>query len=52
MKTVALDAMGGDDAPRVEIEGALAAAGSGQVRVVLVSEEEVERQGGPWQAFR
>ena len=51
MKTVALDAMGGDNAPRVEVEGALDAARTGQVRVLLVGEAptleaELARQGG------
>jgi glycerol-3-phosphate acyltransferase PlsX len=51
MKTVALDAMGGDNAPEVEVAGALAAAKSGEVRVVLVGDEreltaELRRQGG------
>jgi glycerol-3-phosphate acyltransferase PlsX len=52
MKTVALDAMGGDNAPGVEVEGALAAAKTGQVRVLLVGDEgeltaELRRRGGP-----
>ena len=50
MKTVALDAMGGDNAPRVEVDGALDAARSGQVRVLLVGdaptlEGELRRRG-------
>lgn len=47
---VALDAMGGDHAPRVEVEAALRAARRG-VRIVLVGDEpklhaELHRQGG------
>jgi phosphate acyltransferase len=38
MKTVALDAMGGDHAPLVEIEGAVDAARTGEVRVILVGD--------------
>lgn len=50
MKTVAVDAMGGDNAPQVEVEGAVEAARSGQVRVVLVGDEtrlrgELQRLG-------
>ncbi|HYE57466.1 MAG TPA: phosphate acyltransferase, partial [Rhodothermales bacterium] len=39
--TVAVDAMGGDAAPGVVVEGAVAAARSGTVRVALVGPEEV-----------
>jgi phosphate acyltransferase len=39
MKTIALDAMGGDNAPVVEVEGAIAAARAASVRVVLVGHE-------------
>ena len=51
---VAVDAMGGDNAPGVVVEGVLAAAaaGTGRFRVVLVGPEatvraELERQGAP-----
>jgi glycerol-3-phosphate acyltransferase PlsX len=49
-KTIALDAMGGDNAPHVEVEGAVAAARSGKVRVLLVGdgavlERELARRG-------
>ncbi|TAK78315.1 MAG: phosphate acyltransferase PlsX [Dehalococcoidia bacterium] len=40
MTAIALDAMGGDDAPRVTVEGALEAAAAG-VEVVLVGDSEV-----------
>jgi len=44
MTTIALDAMGGDHAPRAEVEGALLAARELGVRVVLVGLEEKVRQ--------
>jgi phosphate acyltransferase len=44
MTTIALDAMGGDHAPRAEVEGALLAARELGVRVVLVGMEERVRQ--------
>ncbi|RLT37987.1 MAG: phosphate acyltransferase PlsX [Chloroflexi bacterium] len=40
MTAVALDAMGGDDAPRVTVEGALEAAAAG-IEVILVGDSEV-----------
>jgi glycerol-3-phosphate acyltransferase PlsX len=40
MTTVALDAMGGDHAPRIEIEGAILAAREYGVRVLLVGRPE------------
>ena len=40
MTAIALDAMGGDDAPRVTVEGALEAAAEG-IEVVLVGDSEV-----------
>jgi glycerol-3-phosphate acyltransferase PlsX len=43
MTTIAVDAMGGDHAPRAEVEGALAAAREQDVRVLLVGQEEVLR---------
>lgn len=44
MITIALDAMGGDRFPKPEIEGALQAARSFDVKVVLVGHEEVLRK--------
>jgi glycerol-3-phosphate acyltransferase PlsX len=44
MLTIAVDAMGGDHAPRSEVEGALRAAEELGVRVILVGLEEVVRQ--------
>ncbi len=44
MYTVAVDAMGGDAAPRVEVEGAILAARSFPVKVLLVGREEVLRR--------
>lgn len=41
MVTIAVDAMGGDHFPRPEVEGALQAAKSLGVRVILVGREEV-----------
>jgi len=41
MITIAVDAMGGDHAPRAEIEGALLAAREFAVRVLLVGQESV-----------
>ncbi len=41
MKTIALDAMGGDSAPAVEIEGAIGAARTGEVRVLLVGDQRI-----------
>lgn len=51
MRTIAVDAMGGDHAPRPEVQGAVAAVRKGLARVVLVGDEarlrdEIERQGG------
>src|SRR4051794_35477795 len=51
MRTVAVDAMGGDHAPGPEIEGAMAAVREGYAKVVLVGDEgrirhELERIGG------
>ena len=40
MTAIALDAMGGDDAPRATVEGALEAASAG-VEVILVGDSEV-----------
>jgi phosphate acyltransferase len=44
MVTIALDAMGGDHFPRPEVEGALQAAKTIGVRVILVGREEVIRK--------
>ena len=44
MITIALDAMGGDNAPRAEVEGAVLAARELDVRVVLVGIEATVRQ--------
>jgi phosphate acyltransferase len=44
MTTIALDAMGGDHAPRAEVEGAVLAARELEVRVLLVGIEATVRQ--------
>ena len=44
MVTIALDAMGGDHFPKPEVEGALQAARTLNVRVILVGREEVIRK--------
>ncbi len=44
MLTIAVDAMGGDAAPKSEVEGAIQAAASLDVRIVLVGLEEVLRR--------
>src|ERR1051326_1385289 len=44
MLTIALDAMGGDHAPKVEVEGAVRAARDLGVRVILVGQQEVVRR--------
>jgi glycerol-3-phosphate acyltransferase PlsX len=44
MITIAVDAMGGDHAPRAEVEGALLAARELGVRILLVGVEEVVRK--------
>ena len=41
MITIALDAMGGDEAPKHEVEGAISAARSLGVKVILVGQEDV-----------
>jgi glycerol-3-phosphate acyltransferase PlsX len=51
MVTIALDAMGGDHAPKPEVEGALQAATEFGVKVILVGREEIihkelNRHGG------
>src|SRR6202034_4865057 len=44
MTTIALDAMGGDHAPRVEVEGAILASRELGVRVILVGREAALRE--------
>ncbi len=44
MLTIAVDAMGGDHAPKAEVEGAIRAASELGVRVILVGPEDVVRQ--------
>jgi glycerol-3-phosphate acyltransferase PlsX len=44
MLTVAVDAMGGDQAPKPEVDGAIRAAKSLGVRVILVGREDLLRQ--------
>ncbi len=44
MLTIAVDAMGGDHAPKAEVEGAVLAARNLGVKVILVGQEEVVRQ--------
>src|SRR6185436_185150 len=44
MVTIALDAMGGDHAPKAEVDGAVRAARSLDVKVVLVGHETLVRQ--------
>ncbi len=44
MLTIAVDAMGGDNAPKAEVEGAIRAVKSLNVRVILVGREEVIRK--------
>ncbi len=52
LTTIAVDAMGGDNAPAIEIEGAIAAARDFRARILLVGQEELiraelARQGVP-----
>jgi phosphate acyltransferase len=44
MLTIAVDAMGGDHAPKSEVEGAIRAAQQLGVKVILVGQEEVVRR--------
>jgi len=44
MLTIAVDAMGGDHAPKAEVEGAIRAAKSLNVKIILVGREEVVRK--------
>ena len=43
MLTIAVDAMGGDHAPKSEVEGAIQAARARYARVILVGQEPVVR---------
>ncbi len=43
MVTIAVDAMGGDDAPKVEVEGAVRAAKAYPVQIILVGKEDAVR---------
>ena len=40
MLTIAVDAMGGDTAPKAEVEGAIRAVSELDLRVILVGQEE------------
>src|SRR5215213_7939032 len=44
MTVIALDAMGGDNAPGAEVEGAVAAARARPIEIVLVGDEAVLRE--------
>src|SRR5271166_12752 len=44
MLTIALDAMGGDHAPKAEVEGAVRAARTLGVKVLLVGQQDVVRK--------
>lgn len=44
MLTIALDAMGGDHAPKAEVDGAVRAAGSLGVKVILVGQQDLVRR--------
>jgi len=44
MLTIAVDAMGGDHAPKAEVDGAVRAAGSLSVKVILVGQQDVVRR--------
>ena len=52
MTTIALDAMGGDHAPRVEVEGAILAAREYDVRMLLVGVEAAVRNELTRQRYR
>ena len=43
MLTIAVDAMGGDRAPKAEVEGAVQAARTLGVKVILVGQEDLVR---------
>ncbi len=44
MQTIAVDAMGGDHAPKAEVEGAIRAVRSLNVKVILVGQEDLVRR--------
>ena len=44
MLTIAVDAMGGDHAPKSEVEGAIQAARALPVRVILVGLRDADKQ--------
>ena len=44
MLTVAVDAMGGDHAPKPEVEGAIRAARALGVRIILVGKEDIVKR--------
>ena len=44
MLTIAVDAMGGDHAPKAEVEGAIRAARSLGVKVILVGQQDLVRR--------
>ena len=44
MLTIAVDAMGGDHAPKSEVEGAVAAARDLGIKVILVGQQELVRK--------
>jgi phosphate acyltransferase len=52
MTTIALDAMGGDHAPRVEVEGAILAAREYDVRILLVGVEAAVKHELTRQRYR
>jgi glycerol-3-phosphate acyltransferase PlsX len=43
MTTIAVDAMGGDHAPKSEVEGAIRACKALDVRVILVGKHDIVR---------
>jgi phosphate acyltransferase len=55
MVTIAVDAMGGDHAPKAEVDGSIRAAKTLDVKIILVGKQDVLRaelsQHGDWQAL-
>ena len=55
MLTIAVDAMGGDHAPKAEVDGSIRAAKALGVKIILVGKQDVLRaelaQHGDWQAL-
>src|ERR1700693_1351134 len=55
MVTIAVDAMGGDHAPKAEVDGSIRAAKTLGVKIILVGKQDVLRaelsQHGDWQAL-